>query len=85
MSMGKVPMKAAVGSRAKRNANLAQGALISTATQRVATTTKQSHTVKLSGDTHQGQVPRGRKGEGQTAIQMYDLELEIIARPSRVS
>ena len=79
-------MKAAVGSRAKRNANLAQGALVSTATQRVATmTTKQSHTVKLSGDTHQGQVPRGRKGEGQTAIQMYDLELEIIARPSRVS
>ena len=37
------------GGGAKRNASLEQGAQVSTATQRVATTTRHRHTEKLSG------------------------------------
>ena len=51
MSLEEVPMKA--GGGAKRNASLEQGAQVSTATQRAATTTWHRHTEKLSGDTYQ--------------------------------
>ena len=51
MSLEEVPMKA--GGGAKRNASLEQGAQVSTATQRAATTTRHRHTEKLSGDTYQ--------------------------------
>ena len=51
MSLEEVPMK--VGGGAKRNASLEQGAQVSTATQRAATTTRHHHTEKLSGDTYQ--------------------------------
>ena len=37
------------GGGAKRNVSLEQGAQVSTATQRAATTTRHSHTEKLSG------------------------------------
>ena len=51
MSLEEVPMKA--GGGAKRNASLEQGAQVSTATQRAATTTRHRHTEKISGDTYQ--------------------------------
>lgn len=74
MSLGKVPMKA--GGGAKQNASHEQGAQISMATERAATTTRQSHTDKVSGDTYHPQYSarppkrEGREGrEGQTAAQ----------------
>ena len=51
MNLEEVPMKA--GGGAKQNASLEQGAQVSKATQRVATTTRHCHTEKLSGDTYQ--------------------------------
>ena len=71
------------GGGAKRNASLEQGAQVSTATQRTATTTRHRHTEKLSGSveiltnlcTHLDQQ-RGREegeGGGQTAAQRHDL------------
>ena len=54
------------GGGAKRNANLEQGAQVSTATQRPATTTRHRHTEKLSGDTYQPLYsPRPAKREGR--------------------
>ena len=65
------------GGGAKRNASLEQGAQVSTATQRAATTTRHRHTEKLSGDTYQplySPTPaEGGKREGQTAAQRHDL------------
>ena len=67
------------GGGAKRNASIEQGTQVSTATQRVATTTRHRHTDKLSGDTYQPvYLPwpakrEGRGGEGQTAAQMHKL------------
>ena len=53
------------GGGAKRNASLEQGAQVSTATQRVATTARHRHTEKLSGDTYQPLYsPRPVKREG---------------------
>ena len=64
MSLWKVPMKA--GGSAKQNASLEQGVQVSTATQRAATTTRQLHTEKLSGDTYQPLcLPRPAKREGK--------------------
>ena len=54
------------GGGAKRNASLKQGAQVSTATQRAATTTRHRHTEKLSGDTYQPLYsPRPVKREGR--------------------
>ena len=78
MSMGKVPMKA--GGSAKQDASVKQGMQVSTATQRAATTTRHRHTEKLSGDTNLYPChaqPKGIEGEGQIAMQMYNLVLEI--------
>ena len=64
MSLEEVPMKA--GGGAKRNASLEQGAQVSMATQRAATTTRHRHTEKLSGDTYQPLYsPRPVKREGR--------------------
>ena len=41
------------GGGAKQNASLEQGAQVSTATLRAATTTRHHHTEKLTGDTYQ--------------------------------
>ena len=72
MSLEEVPMKA--GGGAKRNASLEQGAQVSMATQRTASTTRHHHTEKLSGDTYQPLYsPRPVKREGQTATQRHDL------------
>ena len=76
MSLEEAPTKA--GGGAKRNASLEQGAQVSTATQRAATTTMHRHTEKLSGDTYQPlysprPVKREGKREGQTAAQRHDL------------
>ena len=72
MSLEEVPMKA--GGGAKWNASLEQGAQESTATQRVATTTRHCYTEKLSGDTYQPLYsPRPAKREGQTTAQRHDL------------
>ena len=62
------------GGGAKRNASLEQGAQVSMATRRVATTTRHRHTEKLSGDTYQPLYsPRLAKREGQTAAQRCGL------------
>ena len=54
------------GGGAKQNASLKQGAQVSTATQRVATTSRHRHTEKLSGDTYQPLYsPRPAKREGR--------------------
>ena len=54
------------GGGAKRNASLEQGAQVSKATQRAATTTRHRHTEKLSGDTYQPLYsPRPVKREGR--------------------
>ena len=54
------------GGGAKRNASLEQGAQVSTATQRAATTTRHRHTEKISGDTYQLLYsPRPVKREGR--------------------
>ena len=54
------------GGGAKQNASLEQGAQVSTATQRAATTTRHCHTEKLSGDTYQPLYsPRPAKREGR--------------------
>ena len=74
------------GGGAKQNVSLEQGAQVSTASQRAATTTRHRHTDKLSGDTYQPlYTPRLAKREGQTAAQRHDFYLERTARPSRVS
>ena len=55
------------GGGAKRNASIKQGTQVSTATQRVATTTRHRHTDKLSGDTYQPVYlpwPAKREGRG---------------------
>ena len=55
------------GGGAKRNARIEQGTQVSTATQRAATTTRQRHTDKLSGDTYQPVYlpwPAKRAGRG---------------------
>ena len=55
------------GGGAKRNASIEQGTQVSTATQRAATTTRQRHTDKLSGDTYQPVYlpwPAKREGRG---------------------
>ena len=60
-----MPMKA--GGGAKRNASIKQGTQVSTATPRVATTTRHRHTDKLSGDTYQPVYlpwPATREGRG---------------------
>ena len=89
-------MKACGG--AKGNASLKQGVQVSTATQRVSTTTRHHHTEKLSGDilptsiltkaSQEGGEGRGGEsegeGEGPTVAQMHNLELEI-AQPPRAS
>ena len=66
------------GGGAKRNASLEQGAQVSTATQRAATTTRHCHTEKFSGDTYQPlysprPAKKGGKRKGQTAAQRHDL------------
>ena len=74
MSLEEVPMKA--GGGAKQNASLEQGAQVSTATQRAATTARHRHTEKLSGDTVLTNLytqPDQQKREGQTAAQRHDL------------
>ena len=72
MSLEEVPVKA--GGGAKWNASLEQGAQVSMATQRAASTTRHHHTEKLSGDTYQPLYsPRPVKREGQTAAQRHDL------------
>ena len=56
------------GGGPKRNASLEQGAQVSTATQRAATTTRHRHTEKLSGDTYQplySPTPAKREGRGR--------------------
>ena len=56
-----------VGGGAKQNASLEQGAPVSMATQRVATTARHHHTEKLSGDTYQplySPMPAKREGRG---------------------
>ena len=54
------------GGGAKRNASIEQGTQVSTATQRAATTTRQRHTDKLSGDTYQPvYLPSPAKREGR--------------------
>ena len=63
-----------VGGGAKRNASLHQGAQVSMATQRAATTIRHRHTEKLSGDTYQPLYsPEPAKREGQTAAQRHNL------------
>ena len=60
------------GGGAKQNVSLEQGAQVSMATQRAATTTRHRHTEKLSGDTYQPlysprpekREERGREEEG---------------------
>ena len=84
-------MKACGG--AKGNASLKQGVQVSTATQRVSTTTRHHHTEKLSEDilptsiltkaSQEGREGEG-EGEGPTVAQMHNLELEI-AQPPRAS
>ena len=51
------------GGGAKQNASLKQGAQVSTATQRAATTTRHRHTEKLNGGTYQPlYLPRPARG-----------------------
>ena len=60
-----MPIKA--GGGAKRNASIEQGTQVSKATQRAATTTRDRHTEKLSGDTYQPVYlpwPAEREGRG---------------------
>ena len=63
------------GGGAKRNASLKQGAQVSTATQRAATTTVGTVTPRNSVEnTYQPLYsPRPAKREGQTAAQRHDL------------
>ena len=84
MSLGKLPMKA--GGGAQWNANLEQGTQVSTATQRVATTTSHLHTEKVSGNTDQPVYqPRGREGEGKLpqkctiiwSLKLHDLPEQV--------
>ena len=71
------------GGAIKRNTSIKQGMQVSTATQRVATTTRHRHTEKLSGDAYQPvYLPwpakrEGRGGEGKTATQMHNLVFEM--------
>ena len=60
---------------------------VSRATQRVATTTRHCHTQwrNLPTSVLTKANKEGGKGEGQTASQMEDLELETTAQPPRVS
>ena len=54
------------GGAIKRNTSIEQGMQVSTATQRVATTTRHRHTEKLSGDAYQPvYLPRPPKREGR--------------------
>ena len=56
------------GGGAKRNVSLEQGAQVSTATQRAATTNRHRHTEKLSGNTYQSPCslrPTKREGRGR--------------------
>ena len=80
-------MKACGGAKGK--ASLKQGVQVSTATQRVSTTTRHHHTEKLSGDILPTSIltkasQEGGEGEGSTVAQMHNLELEI-AQPPRAS
>ena len=55
------------GGAIKRNTSIKQGMQVSTATQRVATTTRHRHTEKLSGDAYQPVYlpwPAKREGRG---------------------
>ena len=66
------------GGGAKQNESLEQGVQVSTATQRVETTTRHCHTEKLSGNTYQPlysprTAKREGRGRGQTAAQKQDL------------
>ena len=66
MSLEEVSMTA--GGGAKWNASLDQGAQVSPATQRAATTTRHRHTQELSGDTYQplySPGPAKREGRGR--------------------
>ena len=54
------------GGAIKRNTSIEQGMQVSTATQRVATTTRHRHMEKLSGDAYQPvYLPRPAKKEGR--------------------
>ena len=86
MSLGKVPMKVSGGT--KRNASVMQGTQVSTATQRVAFTTRHRHTEKLSGDTYQPVYlpwPAKREGRGganchtnaQLVLEMHNLPEQV--------
>ena len=73
--INEVPMKA--GGGAQQNASLKQGAQVSMATQRAATTTRHSHTensveILTNHYTHLDQQEGGKR-EGQTAAQRHDL------------
>lgn len=72
------------GGNAKPNASLEQGAQVSMATKRAATTTRQHHYEKLRGDTHRPLYsPRGRGG-ALTASQMSIWSSKLHGLPEQV-